>query len=84
MEYKKQEIKEYFIESLRDIRYFNGWGAIQEMRDNCELHHEIFNIYFKKFLIVGSVLRVYMLRLWAQLARSQSLTMSTALKLMTL
>ena len=44
----------------------------------------IFNIYFKKFLIVGSVLRVYMLRLWAQLARSQSLTMSTALKLMTL
>ena len=51
MEYKKQEIKEYFIESLRDIRYFNGWGAIQEMRDNCELHHEIFNT---DYYIIGT------------------------------
>ena len=51
MEYKKQEIKEYFIESLRDIRYFNGWGAIQEMRDNCELHHEIFNM---DYYIIGT------------------------------
>ena len=51
MEYKKEEIKEHFIESLRDIYSFNGWGAIQEMRENCELHHEIFNT---DYYIIGT------------------------------
>lgn len=51
MEYKKEEIKEHFQTSLKDIYAYSKWNGIIEMKEDCRLHHEIFNM---DYYIIGT------------------------------
>ena len=47
MNYKKQEIKEHFNDRLKDY----NWNTILKLRNDYELHHEIFNT---DYYIIGT------------------------------
>ena len=51
MEYKKEEIKQHFQTSLKDICDYDGWHIIKELIKDGELHHEIFNM---DYYIIGT------------------------------